>query len=126
MIKVALVASQKKCNRIFHNDDFWWLFGGTGGFIRYQIIELLLQKSYNACQMTKKLNVSYNNIRYHLDVLKKFKLVFSNDKKYGESYSITKNFDYHLFKKLTNFFIKNNMFPIPRSHLKHLIKKIIT
>ncbi|MHA1790230.1 MAG: winged helix-turn-helix domain-containing protein, partial [Candidatus Helarchaeota archaeon] len=70
---MALVASQKKYNRIYNNDDFWWLFGGTGGFIRYQIIELLLQKSYNACQMTKKLNVSYNNIRYHLDVLKKFK-----------------------------------------------------
>jgi len=51
-------------------------------------------------------------------------LVFSNDKKYGESYSLTRNFDNCLFEKLANFFIENNMFPIPRSHLKHLIKKI--
>jgi len=48
----------------------WYVLAGTrGGYSRIKIIEALLDRPYNANQLSEKLEMDYRTIRHHLKVL---------------------------------------------------------
>jgi DNA-binding transcriptional ArsR family regulator len=48
----------------------WYILAGTrGGFNRIRIIEALIERPYNANQLSDKLEMDYRTIRHHLKVL---------------------------------------------------------
>lgn len=50
----------------------WYLLAGTrGGLNRIRIIDALLERPYNAHQLSEELELDYRTMRHHLDVLTK-------------------------------------------------------
>ena len=50
----------------------WYLLAGTrGGLNRIRILEALLERPYNAHQLSEELELDYRTMRHHLDVLTK-------------------------------------------------------
>jgi len=48
----------------------WYVLAGTrGGYSRIRIIEALIDRPYNANQLSEKLEMDYRTIRHHLKVL---------------------------------------------------------
>ena len=48
----------------------WYVLAGTrGGYSRIKIIEALIERPYNANQLSEKLEMDYRTIRHHLKVL---------------------------------------------------------
>ncbi|MGA1792668.1 MAG: winged helix-turn-helix domain-containing protein [Thermoplasmatota archaeon] len=48
----------------------WYILAGTrGGYSRIKIIEALIERPYNANQLSEKLEMDYRTIRHHLKVL---------------------------------------------------------
>jgi DNA-binding transcriptional ArsR family regulator len=48
----------------------WYLLAGTrGGYNRIRIIEALMERPYNANQLSEKLEIDYRTTRHHLEVL---------------------------------------------------------
>jgi len=83
--------------------QYWWLFGRSGGETRINIINLLMERPYNANQLSNKLGMSYRNIKHHLKILKEAKVVVENsDQKYGKIYILNSNFDKDMFKNIIN------------------------
>lgn len=81
---------------------YWWLFGRSGGTTRIRIIKLLLERPYNANQLSGKLSMSYRNIKHHLILLKKAQIVVENSKGYGRLYLINPKFNQKLFNEIIN------------------------
>ncbi|MHA1311832.1 MAG: winged helix-turn-helix domain-containing protein [Candidatus Helarchaeota archaeon] len=106
--------------------EYWWIFGGKGGFTRCQIVDLLLDRPYNAYQIAQKLQKSYNNIKYHLRVLKKEYLIKSDDRYYSAFYYISKDFNINIFKKIYNLIIENEQYQMKRSKLRSFLRRIKT
>ncbi len=69
----------------------WYVLAGTrGGIMRIRIIELIIDRPYNANQLKKKLDVDYKTVQHHLKVLTENNiLTTSEEKKYGSVYFLS-------------------------------------
>lgn len=74
----------------------WYLITGTrGGENRARIIHLLRDKPRNANQLANELDVKYNTVRHHLDMLEDHNVVEAGGTDYGELYFLTDQFENH-------------------------------
>ncbi|MFB6162277.1 MAG: ArsR/SmtB family transcription factor [Halococcoides sp.] len=72
----------------------WDLLAGTrGGANRARIIRLLDERPRNANRLADALDVDYNTIRHHLDVLTDHDVVEAGGEDYGELYFLTDQFE---------------------------------
>jgi predicted ArsR family transcriptional regulator len=72
----------------------WYLLAGTrGGANRARIIRLLDARPRNANQLARELEVDYNTVRHHLDVLVDHDVVEPGGENYGELYFLTDRFE---------------------------------
>ena len=69
----------------------WYVLAGTrGGLMRIKIIELIIDRPYNANQLKKELGVDYKTVQHHLKVLMENRiLTTSEEKKYGSVYFLS-------------------------------------
>ena len=83
----------------------WYLIAGTrGGENRARIIRELETRPQNANQLAEKLDVEYNTIRHHLDMLLDHTIIEEGDQQYGKLYFLTDQFEQHRddFKAITD------------------------
>ncbi len=74
----------------------WYLIAGTrGGENRARIIRLLQEKPRNANQLADNLDIGYNSVRHHLDMLEEHNVVEPGGNDYGELYFLTDQFKHH-------------------------------
>jgi DNA-binding transcriptional ArsR family regulator len=74
----------------------WYLLAGTrGGENRARIIRLLDERPRNANKLAEQLDVDYNTVRHHLDVLLEHDVVERGGDDYGAMYFLTDRFDHH-------------------------------
>ena len=74
----------------------WYLLAGTrGGTNRAHIIRLLDTHPHNANQLARELDVDYNTVRHHLEMLIDHDVVESGGEEYGEMYFLTARFERH-------------------------------
>lgn len=74
----------------------WYLIAGTrGGENRARIIRLLQDKPRNANQLADNLDIGYNSVRHHLDMLEDHDVVEPGGNDYGELYFLTDQFQHH-------------------------------
>jgi len=74
----------------------WYLLAGTrGGANRARIIRLLDTRPHNANQLAGELDVDYNTVRHHLEMLIDHDVVESGGEDYGEMYFLTDRFEQH-------------------------------
>jgi len=72
----------------------WYLIAGTrGGQTRALILKLLIDRPYNANQLTEAMNMDYKTIRHHLDVLVKNEVITMEGDKYGAMYFLSKTME---------------------------------
>ena len=89
-IKESLKQKLKKSNK--QNKLLCYLIEGTrGGKTRALILRHLAEKSYNANQLAKALNMDYKTIRHHLEVLVKYGIITRNNDGYSDLYFISNN-----------------------------------
>jgi predicted transcriptional regulator len=67
---------------------YWLIANSVGGYNRGLILDELFRKPSNAHGLSLKLNIDYNTIRYHLDVLIKNKIIETAGSAYGKTYFI--------------------------------------
>ena len=69
----------------------WFIAGGTrGGPNRIRILHLLRERSLNAHQISRELNLDHKTVKHHLNVLVKNSLISkSEDVRYGAAYTLT-------------------------------------
>ena len=83
----------------------WYLLAGTrGGENRARIIRLVDERPRNANQLAEELDVDYNTVRHHLDVLLDHDVVERGGDDYGAMYFLTDRFDHHrdVFEEITD------------------------
>lgn len=74
----------------------WYLIAGTrGGENRARIIRALESKPRNANQLATELDVGYNTVRHHLELLVDHDVVETGGDSYGELYFLTDRFERH-------------------------------
>ena len=74
----------------------WYLLAGTrGGENRARIIRLLDERPRNANRLAGELDVDYNTVRHHLDVLLDHDVVERGGDDYGAMYFLTDRFEHH-------------------------------
>ncbi|MFB6195751.1 MAG: winged helix-turn-helix domain-containing protein [Haloplanus sp.] len=74
----------------------WYLLAGTrGGANRAKIIRLLDERPRNANQLQSELDIDYNSVRHHLDMLEEHDVIESGKQEYGRLYFLTDRFDRH-------------------------------
>ena len=74
----------------------WYLLAGTrGGENRARIIRLLTDRPRNANQLSEALDVDYNTVRHHLDVMLDHDVVETGGEEYGAMYFLTDRFERH-------------------------------
>jgi len=82
----------------------WYLLAGTrGGANRARIIRTLDDRPRNANQLAEALDVDYNTVRHHLDVLLDHDVVERGGDDYGALYFLTDRFEDHrdVFERIT-------------------------
>ena len=83
----------------------WYLLAGTrGGENRARIIRLVDERPRNANKLAGELDVDYNTVRHHLDVLLDHNVVESVGDDYGALYFLTDQFEHHrdTFEEITD------------------------
>lgn len=80
---------------------YWLIANSVGGYSRGLILKHLFDQPENAHNLSIKLNIDYNTIRYHLDILLKNGLLETAGDTYGRTYFITDN-----LKKEKQYFYK--------------------
>ncbi|PSQ05765.1 ArsR family transcriptional regulator [Halobacteriales archaeon QS_4_69_31] len=83
----------------------WYLLAGTrGGENRARIIRLVDERPRNANRLAEELDVDYNTVRHHLDVLLDHDVVESGGDDYGALYFLTDQFEHHrdTFEEITD------------------------
>lgn len=91
-IKESLKQKLKKSNK--QKKLLCYLIEGTrGGKTRALILRHLTEKSYNAHQLAKALNMDYKTIRHHLKVLEKKGIITKGQDEYAGLYFIAKNIE---------------------------------
>ena len=86
-----------------------WLIAGTpGGPTRAKIIAALKETPQNANQLANLLDMDYKNVRHHLDVLGKNKLVTIAGEGYGITYFLSQSMEegYLVFEEITRRSVK--------------------
>ncbi|MFD1513691.1 ArsR/SmtB family transcription factor [Halomarina rubra] len=74
----------------------WYLLVGTrGGANRARIIRALSERPRNANQLSECLDVDYNTVRHHLDMLLEHDVVETGGGEYGKLYFLTDRFEHH-------------------------------
>ncbi|WP_255151879.1 winged helix-turn-helix domain-containing protein [Halorarius halobius] len=82
----------------------WYLLAGTrGGENRARIIRTLDDRPRNANQLAEELDVDYNTVRHHLDMLLDHDVVETGGDDYGKLYFLTDRFERHreAFEEIT-------------------------
>ena len=91
-IKESLRQKLKKSNK--QRKLLCYLIEGTrGGKTRSLILRHLAEKSYNANQLAKALNMDYKTVRHHLEVLIKKGIITKGQDEYSGLYFISKNIE---------------------------------
>jgi predicted ArsR family transcriptional regulator len=83
----------------------WYLLAGTrGGENRARIIRLLDERPRNANRLAGELDVDYNTVRHHLDVLLEHDVLERGGDDYGAMYFLTDRFEHHreTFEEITD------------------------
>jgi DNA-binding transcriptional ArsR family regulator len=83
----------------------WYLLAGTrGGENRARIIRCLDERPRNANKLAEQLDVDYNTVRHHLDVLLDHDVVERGGDDYGAMYFLTDRFEAHraVFEEITD------------------------
>ena len=74
----------------------WYLFVGTrGGVNRARIVRSLTECPKNANQLADDLDLAYNTVRHHLDLLAEHNVVEAGNEEYGALYFFTDQFEHH-------------------------------
>jgi DNA-binding transcriptional ArsR family regulator len=74
----------------------WYLLVGTrGGENRARIIRALETKPRNANQLAAHLDLDYNTVRYHLNMLTDHDVLETSGDEYGKVYFLTDEFERH-------------------------------
>ena len=74
----------------------WYLIAGTrGGENRARIIRELDTRPQNANQLADELDVKYNTVRHHLDMLLDHDVIEAGEQEYGKLYFLTDRFERH-------------------------------
>lgn len=82
----------------------WYLLAGTrGGENRARIIRALDGRPWNANQLAERLDMDYNTVRYHLDMLIEHDVIEPSGDEYGKVYFLTDQFEHHkaAFERIT-------------------------
>lgn len=73
----------------------WYLLAGTrGGQNRARIIRALDGRPWNANQLAERLDMDYNTVRYHLDMLSEHDVIEDSGDDYGRVYFLTDRFEH--------------------------------
>ena len=74
----------------------WYLIAGTrGGPNRARILRELATRPRNAHQLADTLDLEYNTVRYHIDMLLDHGVVEAGEQDYGKPYFLTDQFQAH-------------------------------
>jgi len=74
----------------------WYLFAGMrGGANRVRIVRELDGRPRNANELAEQLNLDYNTVTHHLDMLEEHDVVEAGDNDYGQLYFLTDRFERH-------------------------------
>lgn len=74
----------------------WYLIAGTrGGANRARIIRLLSERPRNANELADELDVEYNTVRHHLDMLVEHDVLEPGETDYGKLYFPSERFERH-------------------------------
>ncbi len=74
----------------------WYLIAGTrGGENRARIIRELNERPRNANQLAERLDLEYNTVRHHLDLLTDHDVIEEGEQDYGKLYFLTEEFERH-------------------------------
>ena len=74
----------------------WYLLAGTrGGQNRVRLIRSLSERPRNANQLADQLDLDYNTVRHHLDMLIDHDVVERGEADYGALYFLTDGFERH-------------------------------
>lgn len=82
----------------------WYLIAGTrGGENRAKIIRILDNRPRNANQLADELDIKYNTVRHHLDMLLEHNVIDVGDQDYGKLYFLSEEFETHrdMFESIT-------------------------
>ncbi|MFB6300468.1 MAG: winged helix-turn-helix domain-containing protein [Halobacteriales archaeon] len=82
----------------------WYLLAGTrGGKNRARIIRALSERPRNANQLAEHLELDYNTIRHHLELLTEHNIVEMGEESYGTLYFLTDQFEHQrdTFEQIT-------------------------
>ena len=89
---IILKHELKKSNK--HRKLLCYLIEGTrGGKTRAMILKYLIDKSYNANQLAKAMNMDYKTVRHHLNVLIKNGIITKDRNRYTDIYYLSKNIE---------------------------------
>jgi len=74
----------------------WYLFAGSrGGANRVRIVRELADRPRNANELADALDLNYNTIDHHLDMLEEHNVVEPSEHDYGKLYFLTDQFEQH-------------------------------
>lgn len=74
----------------------WYLFAGTrGGETRARIVRVISERPRNANQIAEAIEMDYNTVRHHLEMLAEHDVVESGGNDYGKLYFLTDRFERH-------------------------------
>jgi len=74
----------------------WYLIAGMrGGENRARIIEVLDEQPRNANQISEDLDLDYNTVRHHLEMLQDHDVIETGGEEYGKLYFLSDRFDHH-------------------------------
>lgn len=82
----------------------WYLFAGSrGGANRVRIVRDLADRPRNANELAERLELDYNTITHHLDMLEEHDIVEPGGNDYGQLYFLTDQFERHwdTFEEIT-------------------------
>jgi len=75
----------------------WYLFAGSrGGENRVRIVRELQNRPRNTNELAEALDVDYNTVTHHLDMLEEHAVVEPSDHDYGTLYFPTDRFERHM------------------------------
>ncbi len=72
----------------------WYLFAGMrGGANRVRIVRELEGRPRNANQLAERLDLDYNTVTHHLEMLEEHDVIEAGDNDYGQLYFLTDRFE---------------------------------
>ncbi len=86
------------------------IIGRKGGRTTIRIIDKLLIQPYNINQLSKELNLNYNTIKYHVELIVKSEFLVGGEAKYGCLYFPTEKLKNNLkeYEQIKNYINKKS------------------